>query len=449
MKRLLIWLLFAGGLLIAGCRAPLALVADLPPTSSTVTVSTTISQPFYSAADGIDGITIGLNIPTSFTPGTQPALTNGARVEVSYAPELDPRYPDRDFYAWPSSEGWLGELVDGRVVGQSFLSRYPGLNGITVRVSTYGADFAPGTGTLRNDGPVTVREAPIAGNEITVLPGGVQVAVDGAREGWAHVRLPDGRSGYIDEARFASLPPATRHNTGVLILQLYDDQTGALLREAQLNVADVHDESHVTFSFNPLPDSYQRLYRFTITARGSTPGHAVTLRYAPADVYPEGMRYEGDTPAGGDLIFRPTFAPTVLTSGALDDGRWSGLTNTIELHLPPAHPTRDCYLRLTIRAGTRPLFVRWSWTRPPGGLPFESADNPGAPAGGLVFNAHYTDTVPLGSILHGMASTYVRRVLGDPVLIALEALLVVGALGWWAVTHRRDVFAWWEARRGR
>lgn len=417
-------------LFLAGCRAPLALVSALPPSASTITVYTSASQPFYSAHDGLRGVQLRVNVPDEFLPGQTPALTGGAVLRVTYEPHLDPRYPDRDFYAWPESEEWLGELLDDRVVGQTFLSLYPGLNGITLRVSTYGADFSPGTGRLREGEPAIVREAPIAGREVTALPGGTELQVGSAREGWAEVILPDGRRGYVDQDQFASLPPPSRRNTGEVVLRLYRLSDGALLRESRLLASSLHDQSHVTFSFEPLPDSYRQEYRFTLTAAGARPGSAVTFRFSPSDVYPDGHRLEGDAEADGDLIFRPTYAERVLVETPLDQAQWSGLTGVLEATFAPTGPTRDCYLRVTIEAGDRPVIVHWSWVRPPGGLPLASADDPGAPAGGLVLNALYADEVPLLSVLAGLARGYVRLFWRDPWLSVAYFAVVAGSLAW-------------------
>uniref|UniRef100_A0A831X221 SH3 domain-containing protein n=1 Tax=Thermorudis peleae TaxID=1382356 RepID=A0A831X221_9BACT len=417
-------------LYLAGCRAPVALVSSLPPSASTITVYTSASQPFYSAHDGLRGIQLRVNVPTEFLPGQTPALTGGASLRVTYEPDLDPRYPDRDFYAWPESEQWLGELVDGRTIGQTFRSLYPGLNGITLRVSTYGADFSPGTGRLRQGQPAIVREAPFAGREVTVLPGGTEVEVRSAREGWAEVILPDGRRGYVDQDQFASLPPPSRRNTGEVILRLYRLSDGALLRESRLPASTLHDQSHVTFSFEPLPDSYRQEYRFTLTAAGARPGSAVTFRFSPIDVYSEGRRLEGNVETDGDLIFRPAYAERVLVETPLDQALWSGLTGVLEVTFEPTGPTRDCYLRVTIQAGDRPVIVHWSWVRPPGGLPLSSADDPGAPAGGLVLNALYADDVPVLGVLGGLARGYARLFWRDPWLTAAYIAVVAGALAW-------------------
>jgi hypothetical protein len=417
-------LLSLAALLVSGCRVPVALVSALPPTASTLTVRTRLEQPFYSAADGLTAVALRLNLPSSFGPDERPSLGGGGTLQVFYAPDVDPRYPDSDFYAWPANQGWIGELLPGRTVEQSFLSRYPGLDGITVRVGTYGADVGSGIGQLREDVTAIVREAPLAGREIATLAGGGPVEVLGSREGWIRVRLADGREGYVDRSAFARLPAPTRRNEGELVLRLYDARTGALLRESRLAVQSLSDESHVTFRFDPLTDSYRVPYRFTIEAVGSSPGHGVTLW--------------GD-PARGELVFRPTYAPTLLAEASLDAGSWSGVEGTLEVRFPPVRPTRDTYLRIVIAAGERPLIVHWSNVRPPGGLPLVSQDDPGI-WGGVVFNARYAQELPL-------AATARQAWAGATTLFARDVPLTIGLLVTVSLVTASCIWSWRRSGR--
>ena len=420
------WLLVMAwfALWLLGCRVPQTLVATLPESTSTLTVRTQVEQPFYSARDGLTAVRLRLNLPDNFAPGARSSLGGGGTIRIVYAPEVDPRYPDSDFYAWPASQGWIGELLPGRVISQTFLSRYPNLDGITVRVGTYGADIGTGIGRLREDVSAIVREAPIAGREITTLPGGGAVEVIGSREGWVRVRLADRRVGYIDRASFADLPAPTRENWGELLLRLYREGEEAPLREARLRVQGLSDESHVTFRFAPIADSYRTTYRFTIEAVGSAPGHAVTL---------------WSDPATETLVFRPTYASQVLAEAALDAGRWSGVEGTLEVRFAPIQPTRDVYLRLIVEAKERPLIVHWSMVRPPGNLPLASRDDPGI-WGGLVFNARYSETVPVGWLVRTVFVRSTRAIFSDPVLGIGYMFVTSGALG---------LLAWGWRKRGR
>lgn len=375
-------LLFAA-LTVGACRLPQTLIAELPESASTVTVWTWLEQPFYSKADGLSAIQLKLNLPAGFAADERPSLGGGAVLKVFYASDQDPRYPDRDFYAWPANQDWIGELLPGRVVAVSFLSRYPYLDGITVRVGTYGAEVGQGIGRLREDVSAIVREAPITGLEIAALPGGGAVEVLGSREGWIRVRLPDGRVGYIDRTLFVELPPAARTNKGELRLRLYREGESMVLREVRLPVQELSDESHVTFSFDPIPDSYQVHYRFEIEAIGSSHGHAVTLW--------------GD-PTSGEILFRAHYATVLLAEVGLDAGRWSGVDGTLEVRFPPIRPTRDTYLRFVLEARERPLVVHWSNVRPPGGLPLVTPDNPGV-WGGIVFQARFLEELALRTVV--------------------------------------------------
>src|SRR5690606_20294028 len=148
--------------------------------------------------DGLSGLTVAVVPQTGSEGELLPQPTDGARVEVRYASEADPRFPETAFHEWPEGQQWLGEITGDRVVGQSFLSRYPNLAGITLRVATYGADLSPGQGRLNERQAVSVLELPIDGREVASLPGGSLVAVDGAAEGWAAVRLDSGQSGFVD-----------------------------------------------------------------------------------------------------------------------------------------------------------------------------------------------------------------------------------------------------------
>ena len=88
-----------------------------------------------------------------------PNPTGGATVTLRYAPEVDNRYPDSAFHDWPDQTKWLGELTGDRTLGQTFYSRYPNLNGITLRVATFGADTGTGEGTLKSGPDIEVLDA--------------------------------------------------------------------------------------------------------------------------------------------------------------------------------------------------------------------------------------------------------------------------------------------------
>jgi hypothetical protein len=46
--------------LLPGCQVQRALTRSLPGQAGAVSVSTTVTQPFYSPGDGLDGLSIGI-----------------------------------------------------------------------------------------------------------------------------------------------------------------------------------------------------------------------------------------------------------------------------------------------------------------------------------------------------------------------------------------------------
>ncbi|HET7036821.1 MAG TPA: hypothetical protein VFI42_14135, partial [Thermomicrobiaceae bacterium] len=336
-------------LLLSACGVQTALMDTTPEADGVVSVAGSASQAFYAPVDGLDRLSVGL-APEVAQGETFPRLAAGASYQLSYAPELDPAYPDGAFHDWPDDQQWDGELTGDRTIGQSFVSRYASLDGITVRVATFGADSGNGLGTLKPGGPVAVLALPVDGALLATVPGGSQLPVAGSAEGWARVTLPDGQGGYVALDRFAQLPQPARVNDQDVILRLYRDGEPDPVRQAAINARQIRDNSHLTFTFAPLDDPAGGRYRFTLASPGSRPGDAVTFRFAPADVYADGERFERGAAASGDLIFRPHYGPQpVLAGGKLDDFVWSAQTNTLDGAFAPIHGTAARFLRLTIR----------------------------------------------------------------------------------------------------
>lgn len=424
----------------AACRVERMLMPGLPEEAGDLLVTDTLTQTFSAPSDGLNQLSIGV-VPMTPTSGrVVPSLTHGATFEIHYAPELDPAYPDGAFHDWPEDQAWLGELTGERSVGQTFVSRYPNLNGITLRVATYGADLSPGLAQLVDGPPVPVLLMPVNGEPITELPGGSRVVVDGAAEGWVRVRLDGGRAGYIHRDHFVELPPSDRVNDRDVLLELYREGDTEPLRTARLNAAEMHDNSHVTFRFEPIADSHDVRYRFTLTSPDAEPGNAVTFRYASRDLYPDGTRFEGGDPVEGDLIFRPAYAPgEPLYRGELDQFVLSGQTNALEGTIPPLEGTLNRSLRLVIRAGDAPLPVTWSTQLPPGGERLTVSGGERPVPGALVFNVGFRGDLPLGSIAHASLLSIGRSARHDPGFFMLYGLALVGAAGWglWALVGRR------------
>jgi hypothetical protein len=284
-------------------------------------------------------------------------------------------------------------------------------------------------------------DLPLDGQVVASLSGGSLVDVDGAAEGWAAVRLADGRSGFIRLDAFASLPIPARQNTHDVFLRLYHESDMSLVRESKLNASDLHDNSHVTFPFDPLPDSGSQHYRFTLTSPSSSPGDAVTFRFAPSGDYADGMRYEGAQAVGGALIFRPVFAESqMLYQGDLDTFEWSSLTHAFSGRFGPIDATADRYLAVSLVPGELPLNLKWSLNRPPGGVPMVIDGDAARPGGGFVFNVTFRDDVSLTGLSSTSARSAARDARQDPAFFAVYGLAVAGLLGWggWTFVRKRS-----------
>jgi hypothetical protein len=273
------WLALAGiAMLLGACKVPQLLSPALPDSEGTVSVSQSLSQLFLAPSDGLDGVTVAISPPLVVGGDLMPSPTGGATVSIRYAPQADNRFPDEPFHDWPASDQWLGELTGSQQIGQSFLSRYPGLNGITLRVATYGADTGTGEAKLKAGPPRDVLQLPVDGDVVSTLNGGSVVQIVGAAEGWAQVSLGQNQSGYLPLDDFASLPVPARHNTADVTLTIYREGDTRALRSVKINASQMHDNSHVTFTFDPISDSDGQRYRFVVTSPDSTPGNAVTFR---------------------------------------------------------------------------------------------------------------------------------------------------------------------------
>jgi len=427
-------------LLLAGCRVEHLLTAELPGASGSVTVGGTVSQVFLSPSDGLDRVGLGVVPPGPTASRAVDSVAGGATLEIRYAPEADPGYPDGNFHDWPADHAWLGELVGEREIGQTFVSRYPNLDGITLRVATFGADLSPGEGQLREGPAVPVRRLPVDGERIIDLPGGSTVRVQGSAEGWAQVWLEDGQVGYVELSQFSRLPAPSRVNDRDVVLRLYRDGEVEPIRTATINASEMHDNSHVTFRFEPLPDSMGARYRFTVASPESTPGNAVTFRYSERDVYPDGTRFEDGAEVEGDLIFRPAYtegAPLVQVD--LDRAVLSGQTQALEASFAPVPNTAGRALRLVVRAGHAPLPVTWTEQLPEGGHQLQLSGGQEGPPGALVFNVGYRADVDLGALAVGVVRHVGRGARHDPAFFALYGLALVGTGGWlgWSVGRGR------------
>lgn len=427
--------------LLAGCRVEHLLTAELPGAAGSLMVGGTVSQVFLSPSDGLDRVSLGVVPPGPTVRRAVDSLASGATLEIHYAPEADPGYPDGHFHDWPAEHAWLGELVGDREIGQTFVSRYPNLDGITLRVATFGADLSPGEGQLREGPAVPVRRLPVDGERVIELPGGSTVWVEGSAEGWAQVRLEDGQVGYVELSQFSRLPAPSRVNDRDVVLHLYREGEAEPIRSATINASEMHDNSHVTFRFEPLPDSMGVRYRFTVASPESTPGNAVTFRYADGDVYPDGTRLEGGDPVEGDLIFRPAYSEgEPLVQVDLDRAVLSGQTQALEASFAPVPDTASRALRLVVRAGHAPLPVTWTEQLPEGGHQLQLSGGQEGPPGALVFNVGYRADLDVGALVAGVVHHVGRAARHDPAFFALYGVALVGTGGWlgWAAWRWRD-----------
>lgn len=414
----------------AGCGLQTALTPSLPEVAGAVAVGTTLEQAFKAPSNNLNRLNLGIGAGTG-SPGS---LSGGATIEVAYAPDADHRYPQPTFHDWPATEKLLPELTNGVSDGQSFVSPYPDLNGITVRIATFGGDLRPGEGRIKPGNAVTVLSLPVDGRNLGSLQGGTFVQVKSSVEGWAGIDMGNGQTGFVKLTDFASLPPAWRAISHGLTLKLMDASSGQVLRRKMIPASELHDNSHLTFAFQPIRDSQGKRYRFEISSPGAEAGSSVALYYEPSGSYADGQRYASGQPAGGDLVFNPEYASgKPLYTGRLDSFGWNGQTNSLQGSFPATGGVGGTYLKVIVTRGSGPLVLEWSQIRPPGGQPLSVAGNPNAPPGGLVFNATFDQPVAIGAIISQPAHWVRGQATTDPVFIGIYGLVVLACLGWFIV----------------
>lgn len=440
MIRRSLWLLavLATGIALSGCTMSTSLVPVLPEEEGRFGVTSEVRQPFYAEDDGLQKLTIRF-YPEGF-PGSQLPIdpSRGATIEVNYSPDDDPRFPEVPFHEWPGHHEWLPELTGDVTYGQTFCSPYPDLSGIELRVATFWGDLTPGTGVLQPIETVEVLSDPIDGRHVGFIPGGSEVEVIGANEGWARVLLSDEQRGWIDMMHFAELPPPGRVNDQDVVLELFDADSEEVLRTSETNAADMNDNSHVTFDFGIVEESLDRCYRFELSSPESEPGNAVTFRYDPESQYDDGQAILNATPGDGDLVFQPQYdLQQPLYRGNLDDYEWAAPLDAFEARFEPVGDTADRYLEVAIRAGESQVNVPWSRIRPPGQRPLRVEGMPEAPQGGLVFNASFRKDVPLGEVARVSARDLYSSARQDKAFFGVFAVILLGTVIGGALAYRR------------
>lgn len=435
----IILLVLSAGVL-ASCTVGTSLVPVLSEEDGRFGVEQPVRQPFHSEVDGLNTLTVRF-YPEGY-PGSQVPVdpAQGATVSVNYAPDDDPRFPEPGFHAWREENEWLPELTGDLSYEQTLCSPYPSLSGIELRVATFLGDLTPGTGVLMPVDTVEVLDTPIDGDHVGFVPGGSEVEVVGATEGWARVELSSEERGWIDMDHFEELPDPARENDRDVVLELYDPDSGEQLRESIINAADMHDNSHVRFDFPPVEDSLDQCYRFAVTSPESEPGNAITLRFDPDDPYPDGRAILNGDETDGDIVFQPRYdLQEPLYSGSLDDYEWAAPLDAFQARFDPVPDTADRYLEVAIDPGQSSMNLPWSRNRPPGQRPLQVEGMPEAPQGGLIFNASFQSDVPLQEVTRVSARDLYSKARQDPLFYAVYGLLLFGTVAFGAVAYRRSV----------
>ncbi len=430
-RTLLTMVMIVGAFVLAGCSVSTSLVPAMSEEDGRFGFDTQVRQPFYSEADGLHKLTIRF-YPEGF-PGSQVPVdaSQGSAIVLDYAPDQDPRFPEPAFHEWPEHQEWLPELIEDMRYEQTFCSPYPDLNGIELRVATFGADLSPGTGVLQPFDTVEVLELPEVGQHAGFIPGGSEVEVVAATEGWARVEFNDDQAGWIRFENFAELPDAYRTNDKDVVLELYEQDGDEPIRESVVNAADMYDISHVTFDFDRYDGALDQCFRFVVTSPESSPGNAITLRFDPDSPYDDGQAILNGDPVDGDIVFSPLYdlqAP--LYRGFLDDYEWAAPLDAFEARFDPIDNTADRYLEVRVETGNVPINIPWSRNRPPGQRPLAVDGMPEAPQGGLIFNAAFHQDVPLGEVSRIFGRDLLSRARMDQLFFGGLGLLLLGtALG--------------------
>lgn len=435
---LLTLIMLAGALTLAGCSVSTSLVPALAEEDGRFGFDTQVRQPFYSTADGLHKLTISF-YPEGF-PGSQVPVdaSQGSAIVLAYAPDQDPRFPEPRFHEWPEHHEWLPELVSDVQYEQTFCSPYPDLSGIELRVATFGADLSPGTGVLQPFDTVEVLELPVVGQHAGFIPGGSEVEVVAATEGWARVLFNDDQAGWIEFENFAELPDPHRTNDKDVTLELFELGGEEQIRDGVVNASDMFDVSHVQFEFDTVSNALDECYRFVVTSPESSPGNAITLRFDPENPYDDGQAILNGNPVDGDIVFRPLYdLQEPLYRGFLDDYEWAAPLDAFEARFEPIANTADKYLEIRVETGNVPINIPWSRNRPPGQKPLEVEGDPEAPQGGLIFNAAFYQDVPLGEVSRTFGRDMYSRARMDKLFFGgLGLILAVTAIGGAVILRR-------------
>jgi hypothetical protein len=444
-------------LLLTGCSAPVTgysspLTHDRQPVAW-LPLSMQLDQPFvtgtgYTAATGQEGAMTPeefqarladlpgeahggrwteLRAGLRLEPPREGAWSSGARLQVVYAPEHDRRFPERDFYHWDERDVWLPAAV-GEIARQTFVSPYPDLAGIEIRISTLGGDLSPGEAILGATA-VAVWTLPFGGEYVTTLSPGGRIWVTGSAEGWARVELPDGRSGFVPLDAFAVLPEPASRPDRPLLFALYD-AAGTVLRRAEVPPEALRDNAHLPIRFEPLSASQGASYIFMLAVSDEPGSPGVLVRATTVDRYADGSRLESGVPVPGDVVFRPLYAESPpLLDRSVDTTRREGDWLVVR-DLPHVPPGLVVALRLMQGTGPDAAHLRYGLTPgrvPYGGLRAVTGDGDDL-RGALLVQARYERDVQVRPVVSA-AVQRVRAAFRSDLPFMLGYLLALGGLG--------------------
>ena len=189
----------------------------------------------------------------------------------------------------------VGEIYGQTKVGQSFYSHLNGLNKVSVkmanfrRINTHDIIFH-----LKINPDEENLPGEFAGPPVGEIYGETKV-------GQTFYSYGSGLSGIkVLMANYHN-----RENTHDVIFHLREGPESIKdLRRVVVNASKILDNEYRSFEFDPIPDSKGKTYYFFIESPNSVPGNAITVLYAPGDIYGGGTRFMNGKPVGGDLFFQ-------------------------------------------------------------------------------------------------------------------------------------------------
>jgi len=95
-----------------------------------------------------------------------------------------------------------------------------------------------------------------------------------------------------------------RINTKNVIFSLKDDSSSIELFKIEMNASEIHDNKYYSIIFDPILNSKNKRYMFTISSPESIPGNAVSVYKTTSDSYPLGLGYINNEAISGDITFK-------------------------------------------------------------------------------------------------------------------------------------------------